>query len=45
MDNTYVAGYSTTDYRMFRPEGLRQLRTKLRMYSVRLACIAMGNCV
>ena len=41
----YIADYSTTECRTFRPEGLRQLRTKLRMYSVRLVYIAMGNCV
>ena len=41
----YVADYSTTECRTFRPEGLRQLHTKLRMYSVRLVYIAMGNCV
>ena len=41
----YVADYSTTECRTFWPEGLCQLRTKLRMYSVRLVYIAMGNCV
>ena len=41
----YVADYSTTECRTFWPEGLRQLRTELRMYSVRLVYIAMGNCV
>ena len=41
----YVADHSTTECRTFRPEGLHQLRTKLRMYSVRLVYIAMGNCV
>ena len=29
----YVADYSTAECRTFRPEGLRQLHTKLRMYS------------
>ena len=41
----YVADYSTTECRTFRPKGLRQLRTKLRMYSGRLVYIAMGDCV
>ena len=40
----YVADYST-ECRTFRPEGLRQLRTKLRMYSVRLVYVAMGDCI